>query len=343
MLQTIREFGLEQLQKSPAAAKARRAHAKYFASFAEDAEANRSGPEYATWAKRVETEHDNFRTALNWSFENAPDLAIRITAAVGEFWFRQGHWAELRTACEKVATAKRIDLLPLQARCARFAGQCARVTGDPERAKEMFEKSLAMSEQCKASVQVIEALNELGGILLQNEGRNPDAQALFERAFDLALKLNDQDRLAETLFQLGDLALAECDFDRAAEKFGEAAAICRKRGYQAGIAQCTSYLAAVAISTGEYDRASSLLQRALEIHDKAGEKHNAAWDRFKLGQVAEAHGQYTQARIEFEESQKAFQQMNTAVGEAWCLYELGKIALDTEEFAEASGFFEKSL
>ncbi|PYL52270.1 MAG: hypothetical protein DMF33_07960 [Verrucomicrobia bacterium] len=343
MLQTIREFGLEHLQKSPADAKARRAHAKYFASFAEDAEANRRGPEYAIWAKRVATERDNFRTALNWSFENAPDLAIRITAAVGEFWFRQGHWAELRTACEKVTTAKWIDLLPLQARCARFAGQCARVTGDPERAKEMFEKSLAMSEQCEASVQTVEALNELGGIRLHNEGRNSDAQALFERAYDLSLKLNDQDRLAEALFQLGDLALAECDFDRAAEKFGEAAAICRKRDYQAGIAQCTSYLAAVAISTGEYDRASSLLQRALEIHDKAGEKHNAAWDRFKLGQVAEGHGQYTQARIEFEESQKAFQQMNTAVGEAWCLYELGKIALDTEEFAEASGFFEKSL
>src|SRR5207245_968918 len=222
-------------------------------------------------------------------------------------------------------------------------GQCARVTGDPERAKEMFEKSLAMSEQCEASVQTVEALNELGGIRLHNEGRNSDAQALFERAYDLSLKLNDQDRLAEALFQLGDLALAECDFDRAAEKFGEAAAICRKRDYQAGIAKCTSYLAAVAISTGEYDRASSLLQRALEIHDKAGEKHNAAWDRFKLGQVAEGHGQYTQGRIEFEESQKAFQQMNTAVGEAWCLYELGKIALDTEEFAEASGFFEKSL
>src|SRR5439155_1232429 len=134
MFQTIREFGLEHLQKSPADAKARRAHAKYFASFAEDAEANRRGPEYAIWAKRVATERDNFRTALNWSFENAPDLTIRITAAVGEFWFRQGHWAELRTACEKVTTAKWIDLLPLQARCARFAGQCARVTGDPERA-----------------------------------------------------------------------------------------------------------------------------------------------------------------------------------------------------------------
>jgi len=47
---------------------------------------------------------------------------------------------------------------------------------------------------------------------------------------------------AETLFQLGDLALAECDFDRAAEKSGCRPSF-RKRDYQAGIAQCTSYLA----------------------------------------------------------------------------------------------------
>ena len=30
-----------------------------------------------------------------------PELALQITAAVGEFWFAQGHWAELETACEK--------------------------------------------------------------------------------------------------------------------------------------------------------------------------------------------------------------------------------------------------
>jgi len=91
MLQTIREFGLDQLHKSGADPKAYRAYAQYFAGFAENAEANRSGPEYTIWAKRVETEHDNFRAALAWSFDNAPELAIQIVAAVGEFWFRQAH------------------------------------------------------------------------------------------------------------------------------------------------------------------------------------------------------------------------------------------------------------
>ena len=91
MLQTIREFGLEQLRKSHAGAEVYRAYAKYFATFAESAEANRTGPDYTTWSEQIEIEHDNFRAALAWSFENEPELAVRITAAVGEFWFRHGH------------------------------------------------------------------------------------------------------------------------------------------------------------------------------------------------------------------------------------------------------------
>jgi len=210
-------------------------------------------------------------------------------------------------------------------------------------AKKFFEQSLSFAEKCESRVQMIEALNELGGILFHNEGCNAEARTLFDRAFKMAQELNDENYLADTIFQLGDLALAECDFDEARDKFEQAAAICRKHGYRAGTGQCMSYLAAVAIEVGEYDRAYSYLKVALEIHEKAHEVHNAIWDRYKRGQVASCRGEYTQAQIEFEECCKAFQQMSATVGEAWSLYELGKIALDKSELLEASTYFERSL
>src|SRR5258708_3185352 len=196
MLQTIREFGLEQLRKSRADAEVYRAYVKYFAAFAENAEANRSGPDYTTWSEQIEVEHDNFRAALAWSFENEPELAVRITAAVGEFWFRQGHWTELRAASEKALTNAGKASLEWLARCARFAGQCARVTGDPMQAKNFFEQSLSFGEKCESRVQTIEALNELGGILFQNEGCDTEARTLFDRAFKMAQELNDENYLA---------------------------------------------------------------------------------------------------------------------------------------------------
>ena len=87
MLQTIREYGLEQLLKSKGDVEAHKAHANYFATFAEEAEANRNGPDDQIWGQRIEAEKDNFRAALSWSFANAPQLALRITAAVGAFGF----------------------------------------------------------------------------------------------------------------------------------------------------------------------------------------------------------------------------------------------------------------
>jgi predicted ATPase/class 3 adenylate cyclase len=346
MLQIIREFGLEQLAKSKADGKAYRALAEHFVTFAETAEINRSGSDYAVWARRIETEYVNLRAALDWAMENAPDLALRLTASLGEFWFRQGHWGELRSACEQVATGEANDsdaIGAMRARCLRFAGQCARVSGDPTRAKKFFEQSLLLSEEHSARAEVIEALNESGGILLHVEGRNSEARALFERALGVATDLDDDNHLADTMFQFGDLALAECDFEEAREKFEQAAAICRKRGYRAGVGQCMSYLAAIGISVGEYDQALSCLESALQIHEPAGEDHNATWDRYKRGQVAAARGEYTQAELEFRDCQKSFHQMNATVGEAWCFYELGAISLDKEEITEANINFEQSL
>jgi predicted ATPase/class 3 adenylate cyclase len=343
MLQTIREFGLEQLRKSRTDTKIFRAYATYFACFAEKAEASRRGPDYTNLAERIETEYDNFKASLNWAFQNEPELAIRITANIGEFWFRQGHWTDLRVACETALNRTGKASLEGQVRCARFAGQCARVTGDPVRAKKFFEQSLSLGEKAADQLQIIDALNELGSILFHNEGRNSEARTLFERALNIAKELNDENCLADTIFQLGDLSLSECDFEEAQGKFEQAAAICRKRAYVVGTAQCTSYLVAVAIELGEYERASSYLKQALQIHEHARETHNANWDRYKRGQIACARGEFGHAEVEFEECHKAFQQMSATVGEAWSLYELGKISLSKEELAEANTLFERSL
>ncbi len=327
MLQIIREFGLEQLRESRTETKIFRAYATYFGCFAEKAEANRRGPDYTNWAERIETEYNNFKASLNWAFQNEPELAVRITANIGEFWFRQGHWTDLRVACETALNHAGKASLGWQARCARFAGQCARVTGDPVRAKKFFEQSLSQSEN----------------ILLHNEGRNSEARTLFERALNIAKELNDENCLADTIVQLGDLSLSECDFEEARDKFEQAAAICRKRAYVAETAQCTSYLAAVALELGEYERASSYLKQALQMHENARETHNAIWDRYKRGQIACARGEFGHAEVEFEECCKAFQQMSATVGEAWSVYELGKISLYKEDLAEANTLFERSL
>src|SRR5205814_1830954 len=196
MLQTIREFGLEQLRKSRADVETHTAHAKYFAAFAEEAEMNRNGPDDLIWAKRIESEKDNLRAALSWSFKNAPELALQITAAVGNFWFMHGHWAELRATCERLEQEVANGRLEWRARCLRFAGQCTLMSGDSSLAEKFFRESLVLSEQCGSGPETLESLHRLGSTLHQR-GRNSEARDLFDRALNLARELKDERGIAD--------------------------------------------------------------------------------------------------------------------------------------------------
>lgn len=59
MLETIREFALEELVESGEAEEIRRAHAQFFREVAEKAESYLVGPEQKEWLDRLEGEHDN--------------------------------------------------------------------------------------------------------------------------------------------------------------------------------------------------------------------------------------------------------------------------------------------
>jgi predicted ATPase/class 3 adenylate cyclase len=342
MLQTIREYGLEQLRKSRADVEAHTAHAKYFAAFAEEAEVNRNGSDDLVWVKRIESEKDNLRAAISWAFQNAPELALQITVAVGNFWFLHGHWSELRATCEKLEQGVVNGRLDWKARCLRYAGQCILASGDSALAEKLFKEGLALSEQCGSGPETLYILHQLGSTL-HHRGRSSEARDLFDRALSLAHELQDELGVADSLAHLADLAATDSQFNQARDKFEEASALCRKRGYRAGSGRCMSYLAGVAIVSGEYEQASSCLRTAIQIHEALGDQHSLAWDRYKRGKIACARGEYTQARLEFEDCLNAFQAMAAPLGEAWCLYELGKVALDNEEFLEACEYFERAL
>ena len=102
MLETIREFGLEQLSNAHEIDSARRAHTSYYLSFAEEAEGGLTGAEQKKWLLRLDREQDNLRAALRWAIEHHEvDTAQRMAGALQPFWFRRGHWSEGRRWLEE--------------------------------------------------------------------------------------------------------------------------------------------------------------------------------------------------------------------------------------------------
>src|SRR5512132_1503781 len=103
MLETIREFGLEQLEALGDAEELRRRHATWFLDLAVAAEPHLTADDQGEWLDRCDSEHANIRAALRWAVEAGE--AGRGQAAAGalwRFWQQRGHLAEGRRWLEEV-------------------------------------------------------------------------------------------------------------------------------------------------------------------------------------------------------------------------------------------------
>ena len=70
LLETIRQYAREKLNELGESDKMSERHLSYFVEWAESANSNLEGHDQPLWLDRFEIEHDNLRTALEWSNSN---------------------------------------------------------------------------------------------------------------------------------------------------------------------------------------------------------------------------------------------------------------------------------
>src|SRR5512133_3075059 len=97
MLETIREFAAEVLEASAGAAETQLEHARFFASFAEEADSHiRRGPDQELWSERMAADYDNVRVAVAYALDSAPEIALRIVGSLPFFVWLRGGFREVR-------------------------------------------------------------------------------------------------------------------------------------------------------------------------------------------------------------------------------------------------------
>jgi len=128
MLETVREFGLEQLQVHGETEITRQAHARFFLNLAERTLPHLSGPGRTIWLDHLQVEHDNLRAALTWMVEaDEAASALRAVIALWPFWEQRGFVAEGQTWFERALAldggepqlreqARRLATLPVESR-----------------------------------------------------------------------------------------------------------------------------------------------------------------------------------------------------------------------------------
>jgi predicted ATPase len=295
MLETIRAYALEQLAASGEEADLRERHARFFLALAEQAEPELRGADQRLWLDRLEREHDNLRAALEWaraassgdSPGKAPEIGLRLVAALWRFWWRRGHIGEGRERLAAALAARAPT--PALARALYGAGYMAFVQGDYAAVGPLFEESLAISRAAGDRAAQATALNGLGHAASHIRDYAA-AQAFFGEGLALQHELKDPGGVATALNNLGLIATSRRDYALARAQMEESLALSRQLGDLWGVATALNNLALVARGQQDYVAACALIAESLAIRRELGDKYGIAFCLAGLAAVIGALG-----------------------------------------------------
>jgi excisionase family DNA binding protein len=263
MLETIREFGLEQLEASGERDAAGAAHAGYYLGLVEELRPRIEGSEGQQVLDRFQQEHGNLQAALRWAIDRRDtSTAHRLAAALWKFWWVRDQsagrrWLEevLQLDCGMPSSARGYVL---------YAGsQFSRKHGDLARAEELGRSCLDNAQTVGDPFWSALAFYALG-----DAARDAGDMALAEERYAAGLAIarpGGFDHLAALqLVSLADVALHRSDAERAAALAAEALDIWRQRGDAWAEAMALTALGRAALAHGQLTRAAALLVEGLE-------------------------------------------------------------------------------
>jgi len=270
MLDTVREYALEQLEALGEGEACRRRHAEHYAQLAEEVEdehpASRSG---AAW-QRLETEGDNFRAALDWTrASGAVELELRLVGALAYFWATSDHLREGRVRIDHALEHAGVAPAPLRAKALSGAAHVAHSLGDYERMRSSAEASRELFRQLGDERRTALALNQLG-IALSNLGDIDGGIVCHEENAAISRRLGDRMRLSAALNNLGYCLLRRGRHDRARALFEEGLSVSREVGHRTAESVMLGNLGLAALLEHRPAEALGLFRSGLMIDRELG-------------------------------------------------------------------------
>src|SRR5215207_913826 len=300
MLETLREYALEQLDRAGERRLLQQRHTADMLTLAAEAEPHLFAAERGRWLRRLSEEQDNIRAALGFALEeDDPEVGLRLVGALW-MWFLRRLLVEGRSWAEDLLAHPRAGQRTAARASALFAaGHFAWLQGDVRTMRTRLDESVAIRRDLSDDAGLGRALPFLG---LAIDDDHKAARRLAEEGVALCRQLEDSWGLAMGLTNLGRIE-GTWGHDLAAESpLAEATALFRSIGDGWLLALPLNSLGAIAYRQGNYMKAQVAFEQALPCFQAVEDRRNTTQVLTNLGYVALARGEVDQARAIFTES-----------------------------------------
>jgi tetratricopeptide (TPR) repeat protein len=316
MLETVRHYSLQQLERAGETGVARDRHLTWCALLAEQAAPALLGPEQTTWLARLEREHDNLRAALQWALDRGlGTLGLRVAGGLGKFWLRGGYQREGRYW---------------------LAALLALPTDDDDAA--LAARATAL---------------EGAAWLVHDKYDFAQASALFAQSGMLRRAMGREERPAELLINAALVARAGGEYARATTLLEECMIQYRRLDHQAGTMDMTlglslswgyryTILALVLREQGEYARATALCAECLARARELGDPEGIAIALLSLSDLARDQGAAEQVRVHCGECLTLFRELGNMWGTGFTLNNLAQVDYSDGDLVRAASYAEES-
>jgi predicted ATPase/class 3 adenylate cyclase len=295
MLETVREFALEQLAASNELETVGERHANTFERLLADAANHRGGPEEALWLRRLGVERDNLRTAITCALDHRrADQAHRMADNGWWFMLTYGYTREGADWLSRVLQLSISEPSTLRARVLVGAGRLADQSGDLVAAEAYLEEALQLARS-NGDRHLLDLV--LGGMsfVVYRRGDVDRAVALAEENVAVAQSLGDVANCAHALTRLAELLVLNCDVERGLEVGMQATQLSETIKDRGCLAAGLDTLGLAMRFKGDPQRAAALLERAVALHREFGWTTNTAEALFRWADALVLLGDFERA------------------------------------------------
>jgi tetratricopeptide (TPR) repeat protein len=285
LLETVRQYASERLMQSGAADRVRDRHFAFFREMFREAGRALLGSDQVSWLRRLQTEQENIRAALDWSLSSATlsSQGAELVAALIWFWTKRSLFREGRLWLERAATVN----APPSVRAWLLIG-LSRI--------DYFQGRLTAAEE--DSTEAIALVGSEGdpwvlmfAHMMQGHVRFKDGD--YDRAAALALQACEDVnlRLSGPLMILGNVARVRGDHEQAQDLYDEAIDSCRRAGDVWALGIVALPAVGLHIARSHFDEAEAVLSEAVSGCRSLNDLRGVAWCVSVFGALEAARGQ----------------------------------------------------